>query len=151
MKALTLTQPWATLVAIGLKRIETRSWSTPYRGPLAIHAAKSLGSMTTGEFVRLCSSEPFRSALGTEGDLTVRGAVVATCRLVDVVPIEGENAQGYTRFVCPHLDGGLTYYNFGNGGWNPATTQRDVSAEEPFGDFTPGRCRLGVWEWDGAA
>ena len=28
MKALTLTQPWATLVAIGAKRIETRSWAT---------------------------------------------------------------------------------------------------------------------------
>src|SRR5690348_17556570 len=40
MKALTLTQPWASLVAIGAKRIETRSWSTSYRGPLAIHAAK---------------------------------------------------------------------------------------------------------------
>jgi activating signal cointegrator 1 len=40
MKAITLTQPWATLVAIGAKRIETRSWPTNYRGPLAIHAAK---------------------------------------------------------------------------------------------------------------
>lgn len=40
MRCLTLTQPWATLVAIGAKRIETRSWSTSYRGPLAIHAGK---------------------------------------------------------------------------------------------------------------
>jgi hypothetical protein len=35
MKVLTFTQPWATLVAIGAKRIETRSWYTNYRGPLA--------------------------------------------------------------------------------------------------------------------
>lgn len=40
MKALSLTQPWATLVAIGAKKIETRSWSTSYRGPVAIHASK---------------------------------------------------------------------------------------------------------------
>lgn len=40
MKALSLWQPWATLVALGLKRIETRSWSTQYRGGLAIHAAQ---------------------------------------------------------------------------------------------------------------
>lgn len=40
MKALSLTQPWATLVALGEKRIETRSWPTKYRGPIAIHAAK---------------------------------------------------------------------------------------------------------------
>lgn len=40
MRVLSLTQPWATLVAIGAKRIETRSWTTSYRGPVAIHAAK---------------------------------------------------------------------------------------------------------------
>lgn len=39
MKALTLWQPWASLVALGHKRVETRCWSTKYRGPLAIHAA----------------------------------------------------------------------------------------------------------------
>lgn len=39
MKAVTLWQPWASLVAIGAKTIETRSWATSYRGPLAIHAA----------------------------------------------------------------------------------------------------------------
>lgn len=40
MKGLSLWQPWATLVGVGLKRVETRSWATSYRGPLAIHAAK---------------------------------------------------------------------------------------------------------------
>ena len=39
MKALTLWQPWASLVALGEKRIETRCWSTKHVGPLAIHAA----------------------------------------------------------------------------------------------------------------
>lgn len=43
MNALTLMQPWATLVAIGAKRIETRSWATRYRGPSAIHAARTDG------------------------------------------------------------------------------------------------------------
>lgn len=40
MRAITLTQPWSSLVARGQKKIETRSWQTSYRGPLAIHAAK---------------------------------------------------------------------------------------------------------------
>ncbi|MEP1076580.1 ASCH domain-containing protein [Leptolyngbya sp. PL-A3] len=40
MKLVTLHQPWASLVALGLKRYETRHWSTDYRGPLLIHAAK---------------------------------------------------------------------------------------------------------------
>ncbi len=40
MKAISLWQPWASLMAVGLKTIETRSWPTRYRGRLAIHAAK---------------------------------------------------------------------------------------------------------------
>lgn len=41
MKALSLWQPWATLMAIGAKKIETRSWNMRYRGPLAICATKT--------------------------------------------------------------------------------------------------------------
>lgn len=40
MKAISLWQPWASLVAVGAKKIETRSWATKYRGSLAIHATK---------------------------------------------------------------------------------------------------------------
>jgi len=42
MKALSLWQPWASLVALGEKRVETRIWSTKHRGPMAIHAAQKL-------------------------------------------------------------------------------------------------------------
>lgn len=41
MKALSLRQPWANMVAREKKTIETRTWSTKYRGTIAIHAAKS--------------------------------------------------------------------------------------------------------------
>lgn len=40
MKALTLYKPWAALIAMGLKRYETRSWRTGYSGFLVIHAGK---------------------------------------------------------------------------------------------------------------
>ncbi len=40
MKALSLTQPWASAVVEGFKEYETRSWATKYRGPIAIHASK---------------------------------------------------------------------------------------------------------------
>ena len=42
MKALTLIQPWASLITLGLKHYETRSWKTPYRGRVLIHAGKKL-------------------------------------------------------------------------------------------------------------
>jgi hypothetical protein len=40
MKAITIWQPYATLIMLGLKQYETRCWGTNYRGPLIIHAAK---------------------------------------------------------------------------------------------------------------
>jgi activating signal cointegrator 1 len=42
MRIITLYQPWASFVALGLKHYETRSWATGYRGSIAIHAGKRL-------------------------------------------------------------------------------------------------------------
>ena len=40
MKAISLHQPWALMVARGIKDIETRTWSTEYRGELLICSTK---------------------------------------------------------------------------------------------------------------
>ncbi len=45
MTVLSLLQPWASLVVMGHKTIETRSWATAYRGPLLIHASKGTSGM----------------------------------------------------------------------------------------------------------
>ena len=96
MKALTLTQPWATLVACGAKRIETRSWSTPFRGLLAIHAAKGLGPIGGKSGLKeQCQVPAFSSALGDvcgwlkfDLEKLPLGAIVATAKLVDVKRID---------------------------------------------------------------
>lgn len=84
MKALTLTQPWATLVSIGAKRIETRSWNTSYRGALAIHAAKGFPMYAK----EMMLDDMFISPLARAGYTSIAAlptsAIVATCRLVDV-------------------------------------------------------------------
>jgi hypothetical protein len=49
MKALTICQPWAWAIAQGLKLVENRSWSTNYRGPLAIHAGQSIKWYSDGK------------------------------------------------------------------------------------------------------
>ena len=76
-----MTQPWATLVAIGANVIETRDWPTKYRGPFAIHAAKGFPP----EARALCRKRPFRDALSAGGyssaDDLPRGAVVAVVNL----------------------------------------------------------------------
>lgn len=40
MKALSVKQPWANMIAAGEKTIETRKWPTPYRGEILIVSSK---------------------------------------------------------------------------------------------------------------
>lgn len=49
MKALTISQPYASLIASGEKFVENRTWYTDYRGPLAIHAGKGTQYLTRAE------------------------------------------------------------------------------------------------------
>jgi activating signal cointegrator 1 len=156
MKAITLTQPWATLVAIGAKKIETRGWSTTFRGPLAIHAGKGLGPIGgRAGLYDLAFSDPdgyFYPALNQANVFCIddlpRGAIVATCELVDCVQV---------LYEWPR---------------NQVVSQRSrhilTDQECAFGDYSPGRYAwllmdvlplpepiiakgaLGLWTWDGA-
>ncbi len=117
MRAITLTQPWACLVAIGVKSTETRSWRTWYRGPLLIHAAKGFPRWARD----LCNREPFAAVLLEAGyadpgsgqvdpaQLPL-GAILAVCNLKHCVKI------GTPGIDLPPPD-----------------------PERSFGDYTPGR------------
>ena len=50
MKVLTLKQPWATLVAEGLKKYEFRTWKTNYRGKILIHAGSGIDKKAMEKF-----------------------------------------------------------------------------------------------------
>ena len=119
MKALTLTQPWASLVSMGMKQIETRSWSTAYRGPLAIHAGAGLGPVGGMRGLR-----KFTATLRDNWQVPIyapevlpRGKIIAVAWLVDVQLIRPD----MTEFVS------------GKAVWELTPRER------AFGDFTPGR------------
>jgi hypothetical protein len=57
MKALTISQPYATLIAIGEKWVENRAWGTDYRGPLAIHAGKGTQYLDKVQLAKYPTSE----------------------------------------------------------------------------------------------
>jgi hypothetical protein len=42
MKTLSIKQPWSTLIVMGLKNVENRTWKTKYRGKVLIHAPSSI-------------------------------------------------------------------------------------------------------------
>lgn len=83
MKTISLWQPWASLVEIGAKEYETRSWQTKYRGLLAIHAAKRM-DIVQKEY---CLQDPFYSVLQASGytvDTLPLGAIVAVVKVTEI-------------------------------------------------------------------
>ncbi|MEQ1861453.1 MAG: ASCH domain-containing protein [Chthoniobacteraceae bacterium] len=134
MKALSLWQPWASAIAIGAKTIETRGWFTTYRGPLAIHAAKTDTPELREFFEWHPACRPLRAAgYGRWEDLP-RGAIVATCRLAECLrttDIAGLSSQ----------ERALGNYDEGRFGW----VLRDiVRLDAPI----TARGAQGLWEWD---
>jgi hypothetical protein len=119
LKCLSLWQPWATLVAIGAKSVETRSWSTPYRGMIAIHAAKRWNA----ELRQISRLPPFVKAMTAAGlpivespeDCLPFGAVLALCFLTDIVPTDGPVPDWMTAGEMPFGD-----YSAGRYAWKLA-------------------------------
>lgn len=99
MKALTLTQPWAQLVALGHKSIETRSWSTKYRGPLAIHAARGFPRAAR----ELAAEE--RAIGRLSRDRLPLGGIVAIAWLVDVKRVEEAQPTPLERHLGDYSPG----------------------------------------------
>jgi len=114
MRALSLTQPWATLVAIGAKQWETRGWPMRYRGELAIHASKGFPRGC----VDLCRDEPFRSTLVSAGLATLddlpRGAIVALVDVVDCLQITEANAPSGNEYLFGNYESGRFMIQLGN-------------------------------------
>lgn len=146
MRALTIRQPWAQLIALGVKTIETRSWATKYRGPVLIHAGKvepaaetRLGPWITwaGEILNTDTDDgPVEMALG---------AVAAVADLVDCVPIVETRPLSYYRLLadnecCRVIQDGpnerLAEILFTD---HSGEVLSDFTDQRPFGDFTPGR------------
>lgn len=139
MKAISLWQPWAALIAVGAKTIETRSWGTNYRGPLLIHAAKTrshLGAIAScPHFKRICLEREPRFAFGC----IVAVAWLYNCRRV-------ESIQSATDNASPERDAELAHsIRYHNPGLSEAQAAAYVNAwrltdqERAFGDFSPGR------------
>lgn len=133
MRALTLWQPWATLVAIGAKRIETRSWTTSYRGPLAIHAAMS----TRGH--EAYWREPFFAELRVyhynRPHELPHGRIIAVCELTDILPTED------VRGIIENRELAFGDYGDGRYAWRLENIHR-LPIE------MPARGYQGLWQWD---
>ena len=146
MRAITLHQPWASLIAHGVKDIETRSWPPPQTmvgQRIAIHAGKRIVGPRS---LNLETQEAIEGLYGPQWPKAIpAGAVVATAVLVNAGQVKGLEGPLVTLASSPTVD---------------------PVAHDPYGDFTPGRWlwflvdvepfdpvpavgRQGLWTWNG--
>jgi hypothetical protein len=130
VKALTLHQPWASLIAAGLKRYETRDWGTGYRGLLAIHAGKTDGALDLPDML----NERERAKLPAD---MPHGAVVCLARLVDVVRTETITADPEFTLSRESRLGNFAPYRYG---WR-------LEVVEVYDPPIPARGSQGLWDW----
>lgn len=103
MKVLSLTEPCATLIKEKKKMIETRSWKTPYRGELYIHASATKIPKEwreDKEFMALVEDVPLNY-----------GYIICKCNLVDCIRMTNEyvekiKKENYQEYICGRYEEG---------------------------------------------
>ena len=134
MKAISLWQPWASLIACGVKMHETRHWRAPgwlIGQRIAIHAAKKLIADLGDDLEQLLVSE-----FGEDWMVMrlPRGAIVATATLANCYPT-AERITWTTGadVIC--------------GDWYPGRFAWHLTEIRKVDPAQPCRGAQGIWEW----
>lgn len=85
-KALTLTQPWALLVALGLKPIENRKWNVKFRGRFYIHTSAKMPRKYYEEVRSFCWLQHNLVIPPPDDKSYHLGSIIASVELIDVLP-----------------------------------------------------------------
>lgn len=125
-KAWSLREPWASLVAYGPKRIETRSWPTRYRGPLYIHASQKKMPQADPHVRKLLELLPGREP--------AYGLVLCKCVLTDCRPMDEE----FLRSLRDPVERLCGEYAPGRWAWL-------LEQVEPLAEPFSAKGRLGLW------
>jgi hypothetical protein len=156
MKALTIWQPYASLLACGAKRFETRSWPTQYRGSIALHAAKK--TFDTNLYI----NRELRSMAEDLGlpdiysfDTLPLGAIIATAELVDCHKIHARFGDGHPEIMLMPQEEPGNPYNVaitGNellfGDYAPGRYAWELTNVKPLPEPIPARGKQGIWNWE---
>lgn len=144
MKAISLWPPYSSLIGRG-KVHETRSWYTPYRGPIAIHAAKNQTSIKT--LIEMLQKHPdaplalaLRSAFGT---LNAQGTIATLRRLPTGVIVATANLADCqrTEYLNP------TFLDRMFGDWTTGRYAWKLTDIKVLDRPVPAVGKQGFWEW----
>jgi hypothetical protein len=148
MKAITILQPWAGFIPTGDKTIETRSWETKYRGPIAIHAAKDQDK----KHERIRHIVDRAEQYGILIPEMHFGAIIAIANLTDCLRVVGKVSLtiGNKKRIEAVLENGMKVtgielelgdYTIGRYAW----ILKDIQAIKPV----PARGQQRIWNWEG--
>ncbi|WP_321377032.1 ASCH domain-containing protein [Trichococcus shcherbakoviae] len=130
MKGISLWEPWASLIACGAKRYETRSWPTNYRGPLLICASK--GGLLKSKLIDVIEELAYQGGLapliGKPLDATGENT---HCRSITHKHLQFGKAVAICRLTDCKETGHMS--------------QDEIGIDMPFGDFASGRF---AWKLD---
>lgn len=132
--ALSLLQPWASLVVMGFKTIETRSWQTARRGPLLIHAS-------LGRKGKILVTEPPFSKYITDFDALPFGAIIGQVQLDEIVPVEELFYSDAKLAALTLEEKAFGDYTKGRYAW---VLSEPVMFDEPI----PVKGGLGLWKYN---
>ena len=139
-KVVTIRQPWASLINIGEKRKETRSWKTNYRGPLYIHAGKSIEK----EYLKdNLFTDKFKKH-GIDYNKLPLGCIIAKCNLVDCLKVI---EYGYTYAILEDgtkVEGDEFYY----GDYSEGRYIWILDNIEQLEEYIPCKGNLSLWSFD---
>jgi hypothetical protein len=131
MKAITISQPYASLIASGEKWVENRTWSTNYRGYIAIHAGKGSKYLSKDRLANYPT-----------------GCVIAIAKLTACVELD--QIQGMDRTLRKNNLIHGTRFNWEQVCWHKYTEGPWCWILEDINKITPviATGKQGIWIWD---
>ena len=135
MQALSLMQPWASLIVMGVKTIETRRWQTGHRGPLLIHASQRKAGAAVAMEPPIARHIPYFKRLPF-------GCIIGQVTLTDILLLQHLHLSR-TDIANQSLE--LNAFGDDNGNWYAWLLEDAVSFDQPI----PARGHLHLWEYQG--
>jgi hypothetical protein len=150
VKCISVLQPWASLIVLGHKKIETRSWNTKHRGEIYIHASQS----TKG--LKMLDRFPYESINNHLEDIDMLGnfdfplgAIIGKVNLVSTIPTstvniincDGVNHQSGKSWKFFKQELAFGDYSPNRYGW---LLDNPVAFDKPI----PAKGKLSSWEYE---
>ena len=132
MRTISLWQPWATLIAIGAKQYETRSWNVSFRGEIAIHAARTANQLPIAKMKPFC--DVLAAAGFTHPSMLPLGTVLCVATLVDCF-----RSEDIRQFLSDQEKA------FGD--YGPGRYAWQLASVRVLATPIPARGQQGIWDW----